>query len=538
MTDYATLLRDHVTLKVRSIDRIFLQAYVPNLQSVGLVCRFLRWQRNFRIPSSAAFGQIGSQYLKAIDQFAKQHKIPCLKFEKGENKEKLARPYLQAAAREGRDRVVLIGTAQEKALAWKSWPRKGQEKAAHPHMDWERQPTFIKHFYFYLWDAEWGGTFWKTNAYAPFPIWLWLNGHEWAKRQLEKAGIPYEALDNGFRSCADPVRLQKICDSLGAAEVQSFFTRWLFRLPSPFSPQELQTGYRYEMAFRQFEVSETCVFDRPQAGRLWFEGVIRDHLDIGRPDEIALLFHRRVTRSTPGPFRTRVVHQGVDPTLCCYYKSARLKQYFKESRALRTETVIGNTEDFDIGRRVSAENWQALRAVGESVNRTLCEAEAADAQPAPDVATFCQVTRPSTTADGLPAAGLRFGDQRVVALMSALVGFGYLISGFVNRQLVERVGALLQAPYSGRQATYDLCRLKRKALIEKIPQTHRYRLTRLGRRVAVLFTKVYGRALAPGLSVLDPHLPADLSERSDLSRSWRCLDQALDTFIRQQMLAA
>ena len=67
MTDYATLLRDHVTLKVRSIDRIFLQAYVPNLQTVGLVCRFLRWQRNFKIPSSAAFGKIGEQYAEAIE---------------------------------------------------------------------------------------------------------------------------------------------------------------------------------------------------------------------------------------------------------------------------------------------------------------------------------------------------------------------------------------------------------------------------------------------------------------------------------------
>ena len=115
MTDYATLLRDHVTLKVRSIDRIFLQAYVPNLQTVGQVCRFLRWQRNFPIPSSAAFGQIGKQYLKAIDRFAEQHKIPRVQFKKGQDKEKLARPYLEAAAREGRDRVVLMGTAQEKA---------------------------------------------------------------------------------------------------------------------------------------------------------------------------------------------------------------------------------------------------------------------------------------------------------------------------------------------------------------------------------------------------------------------------------------
>ena len=123
--------------------------------------------------------------------------------------------------------------------------------------------------------------------------------------------------------------------------------------------------------------------------------------------------------------------------------------------------------------------------MGESANQALCDAQAADAQPAPDVATFCQVTRPSTTEDGLYAAGLRFGEQRVMAVLGALVGFGFLMAGFANRQLVERVGALLQAPYGCRPATYDLRRLKRKGLIEKLPQAHRYRLTRLGRRVAV-----------------------------------------------------
>ena len=82
-------------------------------------------------------------------------------------------------------------------------------------MDWGREMAYIHHFYFYLWDSEWGAAFWKTNAYAPFPIWLWLNGPEWAKRQLNKAGIGYEALDNGFRSCRDAAGLQKICDRLG-----------------------------------------------------------------------------------------------------------------------------------------------------------------------------------------------------------------------------------------------------------------------------------------------------------------------------------
>ena len=70
MADYATLLRDHITLTCRSIDRIFLQAYVPKLQSVGQVCLFLNRQRGFRIPSSAAFGQIGEAYVAAIHRWA------------------------------------------------------------------------------------------------------------------------------------------------------------------------------------------------------------------------------------------------------------------------------------------------------------------------------------------------------------------------------------------------------------------------------------------------------------------------------------
>ena len=174
MADYFTLLRDRVTLKYRSIDRIFLQAYVPKLQTVGQVCTFLRWQRRFPIPSSAAFGKIGNGYVEAVSCYARGHNIPVVRFEKGEDKEKTARPFLEAAAREGKDRVVLIGIAQEKASAWRSWKSKGQEKAAHPHMEWGRQMTYINHFYFYLWDSDWGAAFWKTNAYAPYPIWLWL----------------------------------------------------------------------------------------------------------------------------------------------------------------------------------------------------------------------------------------------------------------------------------------------------------------------------------------------------------------------------
>ena len=538
MADYSTLLRDRVTLAVRSVDRIFLQGYVPHLQTAGWCARFLREQRGFGYPSSRAFGEVGKAYETAIRNFARKNAIPVVRFAKGDNREEIARPYLEAAAALGKGKVVMIGVGQEKASAWRSWAGKRRDSRGRVLQEWGRQMTFVNHFCFYLWDAEWGPAFWKVNCYAPFPVWIWLNGHEWAKRQLAKAGIGYAALDNGFRSCADPPLLQRLCDRLGPGAVTAFFWRWFARLPQVLTTPDLRAGYVYELAFRQFEVADTLVFDRPAAGRAFFEGLIRDHLDIGRPDCVSLTFGRRINARTPGAFRTKVITEGVDPQISCYYKASRIKQYFKAHRALRTETVICDTRDFGIGRRVCLENWNALRAAGEHANQRLCDAEAADAQPAPDTVTFAEVTRPASTAEGLHAPALRFGDPRVMAVLAATLRFTHLIAGFDNRSLTELVSALLGTPYTSRHATYDLRRLRRKQVIERLPGTHRYRLTPHGRAIAVLFTKAYGRILTPGLTALSTTLPSELARRSPLATAWRELDNALGQHITAGLAAA
>jgi hypothetical protein len=165
--DYATLLRGHTTLSCRSVDRIFLQGYVPQLQTPGWVARFLL-RRGFRIPSSAVLGKIGEGYAAEVQGWAKDQGIPVHRFEKGESKEAFARPFIEAAAREGGEgRVVLLGVAQEKASCWRSWRTQSELYPGRPHMQWGRQMAFVNHFYFYLWDPDWGGAFWKTNPTAP-----------------------------------------------------------------------------------------------------------------------------------------------------------------------------------------------------------------------------------------------------------------------------------------------------------------------------------------------------------------------------------
>jgi hypothetical protein len=194
--------------------------------------------------------------------------------------------------------------------------------------------------------------------------------------------------------------------------------------------------------------------------------------------------------------------------------------------------------DLGIGRRVCLENWNALRAAGEHASRRLCDAEAADAQPAPDTVTFAEVTRPASTGEGLHAPALRFGDPRVMAVLSAALRFARLIAGFGNRSLTELVSALLGAPCTSRHATYDLRRLRRKQVIERLPGTRRYRLTPHGRAIAVLFTKTYGRVLTPGLTAFNPALPDDLAGRSPPATAWRQLDRTLDQHITAGLAAA
>jgi hypothetical protein len=172
-------------------------------------------------------------------------------------------------------------------------------------------------------DADFGPGFIKICTYFPYPAKVWLNGHEWAKRQATKAGVACTALSNGFASCADPRRLQRICDRLGPGHVQRFFDRWMTRIPTPLTTAERRAGYWWELSMRQVEVSRTLVFDDPRRARGFFEALVTDNIGVGRPETVAAVFARQVRRTTKEPFATRVFTPGTEVKMDFRYKHSR-----------------------------------------------------------------------------------------------------------------------------------------------------------------------------------------------------------------------
>jgi hypothetical protein len=523
----ADILDGHVSLDLECLDRIYLNGYVPNLQVGGQVVQFLA-SRGFPIPSPAVISRIGDGFRRAVRSFADSNQIPMVKFGKGDRKIEKMKLMLARLETSGRSGVAGIGWAQEFQRVATCTITEARHGGA-PHFGWGKSERRVTCYYFYVFDEDFGPAFVKISAYFPYPIKIWLNGHEWTKRQASKAGIGWTALANGFASCEDPAGLQAICDRLGTTDIQRFFDRWMSRLPLPLTPEDRANGYWWELSMRQVEVARTMVFDVPRNGRAFFEALVADNLDLGRPEHIELIFGRKILPSTPGVFATRVVTRGVDVTINVGYKHSRSKQYLKQGRALRIETVVNDPTDLGVLRRLG--HLPELQAKARDVNRRLLDHQHVGQGCVLASPAFERIARPSLV-DGRRAPALRFGDPRVQALAGALAVTAHLIGGFTNRSLRPLVASLLDQPYSQARCCYDLRRLKLKGLIVRLPHTNTYVLTEDGQRFAIFYTKIHNRLLRPLLAADQP--PAPLQVRQAL----RVLDQAVTDYIDQARIAA
>ena len=526
------VLDGHVALDLQCLDRLYLHGYLGQLQVGGQVIQFLR-HRGYPVPSPACLQQIGDAFRRRVASFAEANHISVVTLKGTDRNIEVMQPFLDTAAATGRSQVAAIGVAQEPQRVLIARQR-DTDPSRPPQFSFDKKDRRVTVYYFYLWDANFGPAFIKICTYCPWPVKIWVNGHEWAKRQARKIGLPFTELSNGFASCEDPGLLQRICDVLQPGTIEVFFQRWLHRLPLPLGPADQQAGYWWECSMAQVEVSRTIVFTQPRYARAFFDALVTDNLDLGRPDTIEIIFDRQVRagkhRATQGTFKTKVITRGTEVTVNAFYKHSRIKQYLKDGRALRIETVINAPGDLGCQRRLH--NLDDLQARARTVNERLLHTERACQGCVLANPVFERIAHPTVDAAGRRATAMRFGDSRVQALAGALCVTVGAVTGITNRSLRALMTGLLGAPYTMTQASYDLARLARNGLITRRPHANTYDLTPDGLAFAIFYTKVHDRILAPLFTAGQPQAPPQLRD------ALRTIEQHIDQRLADARLPA
>ena len=509
-TNINEILDGHVVLEVDCVDRLYLNAYVPRLQTSPQINGFLREHLDNPVASPVIIEKIGNSFRREVKAFAQRRGIPILRLAKpdrtrwDDRKLDHVRPYLDRAEERRRFGVVAIVAAQEFQYVFSATKNTSGKRV---WFDWAKSERRVGVYYFYILDADFGPGFIKICTYFPYPAKVWLNGHEWAKRQARRARIGFSELANGFASCSRPEALQEICDSLGPEQVQAFFDRWIEVIPTPFTEVDRAAGYWWELSMRQVEVSRTLVFDDPRRARVFFESLVADNVGIGRPSEVAMVFARQVRKTTKEPFRGRIFSSGTEVKMDFAYKHSRVKQYLKEGRALRIETVINKPHDIGVLARL--EHLPELVGKARQVNARVLIIERAGQGCAIGNALFERIHQPYAR-EGQRTGAFRFGDVRAMALAGALCYFVHAVTGFTNKSLRGLVAGLVGTDYSTAQMTYDLRRLRLHGLVVRVPHTNTYTLTPEGLRVAFFYTKLDRRLLRPMLEADKPPAPPEV----------------------------
>jgi len=415
-------------------------------------------------------------------------------FGKGEAKLEVMAPHLARQASTGRAGVAAIGVAQEFQRVWTAY--EGKTSTGTPRWSFVKSDRRVTCYYFYLWDAGSGPAFIKVCAWFPYPAKIWLNGHEWVKRQAGKAGLGFTALSNGFAACDDPAALQVICDRLGPGTIEVFAQRWLHQLPLPFTTRDHDAGYWWEISMRQVEISRTLVFDAPRHACGFSGALVADNLGIGRPHNVEIIFARKVRRDTRGVFRTAIDRRDNGGRPGQRVLQALPDQAVPQGRpgdADRDRRQLPR----DLGCNARLPNLDELQAKARAANRRILDAERAGQGTVLASPAFERIAHPCVDAEGRRTPALRFGDPRVMALAGALCQTLLAATGFTNKNLRVLIAGLLGSAYSPGQMTYDLRRLRLNGLIRRFPHTNHYTQTEDGIRIAVFYTKIYNRLLVP-----------------------------------------
>jgi hypothetical protein len=528
--------KNNIKFAYRCFDRILLNGLIQPFQQPERVIGFFNAYREGQRVTRGRLRDIAEQFGNWVKNRCQKWGAPILDAPEG-RRDDFVDPYFKHAHN---DKVVVILKAREPARIMIAI---GSRERWHLQL----AQRWIVQYNFYINDRNWGRMFVRICPYLPFSARVCLNQHHWLAKHLGSEGIDFKQCSNAFLNCSHPQKLQELADSLTAHDLLSCGQKWLACLTPFFKESERKScGCQHRLFFSQVEYCDNLIFHRRAALDQLGNRLLDANRMIGQPKKITTIFGRRITKYYKGKLQT--VIEDIDlpnPVIRSHYGNGFLKQYVRDHLCLRTELATNDVTDYGIKKAV--ENLPPLRDKLATICNNYLTVQQDILETFVDRAQLRKLTEPTVLPSGKRIPGLKLDHPRQLALMHALVRFAHIAAGgtFTTSELYPYVLAALQISsdqYSLASLRYDLSKLRAKALVEKLPQSRRYRLWPQGYSICLVFLKLFERVYSPLTAGLLQPYRADAKlpqhKRTQLDRLYQKIVDDLDELLHAVGLKA
>lgn len=485
--------KDNIRFSYRCFDRLLLNGLIQPFQQPERVVGFFNAYRQQYPVSRDVLREIATQFQYWVINRSQKWGAPILEAPEG-RRDEFVKPYFRKAKP---NQVVAIVKGREPARMMIAI---GNKKDNRWHLQMAQR--WVVQYNFYVHDERWGQMFVRMCPYLPFSARVCLNQHYWLAKRMREEGMDFQQCTNAFLRCANPRRLQELADSLTVRDLSYCGQKWLAAFTPFFSPRERQqAGCQHRLFFSQVEYCDNLIFHRRAALDQMGERLLDANRTIGRPNQITVIFGRKITRQYRGKLQTVIEDLNLpNPVIRSHYGNGFVKQYVRDHLLLRTEPSSNNVTDYGVKKAI--ENLPALRKRVSAVIDNYHNVQQDILETFIDRGQLRQLAQPTILPNGKRVPGLKLDHPRQLALMHALVRFSHIAAQntFTTAEIypdtLMTLGASPQQ-YSLACLRYDLSKLRVKGLVEKVPHSRRYRLLPKGYSICLIFLKLFERIYAP-----------------------------------------
>jgi len=538
METFAKLFERFLVFVYHCFDRIVIQGYLPLLTRPEHIVHFFRDVHGQYPITPQVLAKRTTEYRGWVQAYARNHKIPIMKAEKGVSKEDRVRPHLQRMERRNQHGVYFIFTSMEMGSTFRSqMPKYPTEDPDYRII--RRCPSRYLHYYFYIRDPVVGPLAMCVGTYLPFQTTYYLNGHNFIEIELRRQGVAFRKDDNAFLATSDPKALQAAADRLSSAIMEKRLNSWSWLLCPKFSEKDRQAvNLRRAYSINQVEYCRNFIFKRNFPIHRIFERSCEMGLFRLTAEKVAHIFGVRITKRLRGKLHSVLekLEHG-HHVLRIYGKNLVGRMYEKFSTFLRVEVCVNRMKD--LGLNKGLQNLDRLRQKLIGVTDRLTGFEAQSLNVHVDFPLFQKIALPVTSGK-TKIAGIKIHDTRMLRLMEVLLHAGTQLSGWrsadIHRAILTSFG-LSPESYTLTQLRYDLRKMKAHGLLERHGGRYRYCLTDKGTKAALMFTLFHQRICGPLANSLFSHRPDQtLMPPSKIEIAYHQADQAIQNVL--DLLAA